>query len=367
MTGACNSTTRDGITHIRWIHAIFGSCIYSNQDAASYILGYISIACWLNAQLPQVITNYRNKSTDGLSLPFLVNWLLGDITNLIGCLLTGQLKFQIYLATYFSIVDLVLFFQYFYYTWYQKRYIDSDIDIPIRPSSLGSFKDSILEGAKKSYTFPTRKDNSHQRLSSMVFVVLLFTFHSTSSISSSFTTSPHLSTTHDEIESQRISFEQTRSFFEHNSRLIGRVFAWTCTVLYLTSRMPQIWKNYTRRSVMGLSVFMFIFAALGNLTYTMSILLNGTGPEYLREEFPYILGSVGTLIFDVTIFIQWCIYRDPDYRHKRRRSRRSTSYVSNDLGYQELPMDGESYETERSRRSRRSRSGNGRRSDGDLA
>ena len=28
-------------------------------------------------------------------------------------------------------------------------------------------------------------------------------------------------------------------------RLIGRVSAWTCTVLYLTSRMPQIWKNVT--------------------------------------------------------------------------------------------------------------------------
>jgi hypothetical protein len=26
-------------------------------------------------------------------------------------------------------------------------------------------------------------------------------------------------------------------------RLIGRVFAWLCTTLYLTSRLPQIWKN----------------------------------------------------------------------------------------------------------------------------
>jgi hypothetical protein len=26
-------------------------------------------------------------------------------------------------------------------------------------------------------------------------------------------------------------------------RMIGRISAWTCTVLYLTSRMPQIWMN----------------------------------------------------------------------------------------------------------------------------
>ncbi len=26
-------------------------------------------------------------------------------------------------------------------------------------------------------------------------------------------------------------------------RVIGRISAWTCTTLYLTSRLPQIWKN----------------------------------------------------------------------------------------------------------------------------
>ena len=25
--------------------------------------------------------------------------------------------------------------------------------------------------------------------------------------------------------------------------IIGRIYAWICTVLYLTSRLPQIWKN----------------------------------------------------------------------------------------------------------------------------
>jgi hypothetical protein len=26
-------------------------------------------------------------------------------------------------------------------------------------------------------------------------------------------------------------------------RVLGRIFAWFCTTLYLTSRLPQIWKN----------------------------------------------------------------------------------------------------------------------------
>lgn len=28
-----------------------------------------------------------------------------------------------------------------------------------------------------------------------------------------------------------------------NKRILGRIFAWLCTTLYLTSRLPQIWKN----------------------------------------------------------------------------------------------------------------------------
>jgi hypothetical protein len=77
---------------------------------------------------------------------------------------------------------------------------------------------------------------------------------------------------------------------EEKRRVIGRVSAWTCTTLYLTSRLPQIWKNvsasrhhhsldpdtciqqYTRKSVQGLSLALFVFAFLGNLFYVLSIL-----------------------------------------------------------------------------------------------
>jgi solute carrier family 66 (lysosomal lysine-arginine transporter), member 1 len=34
--------------------------------------------------LPQLVANYKAQSADGLSMAFLVVWLLGDATNLIG-------------------------------------------------------------------------------------------------------------------------------------------------------------------------------------------------------------------------------------------------------------------------------------------
>lgn len=79
-----------------------------DRKLVSVLLGYSSIGAWLCAQLPQVYENYNRSSVEGLALPFLISWLFGDLTNLIGCLLTRQLPFQTYLATYFTIVDVVL-------------------------------------------------------------------------------------------------------------------------------------------------------------------------------------------------------------------------------------------------------------------
>lgn len=95
---------------------------------------------------------------------------------------------------------------------------------------------------------------------------------------------------------------------------LGRIFAWVCTVFYLSSRMPQLWKNYTRKSVQGLSILMFFWAAMGNLSYTMSILNSKaavdpeTRRQFLLEAVPYVLGSSGTLMFDLSIFCQWLYY-----------------------------------------------------------
>ncbi|KAG0205025.1 hypothetical protein BGX28_003231 [Mortierella sp. GBA30] len=101
---------------------------------------------------------------------------------------------------------------------------------------------------------------------------------------------------------------------DQNIVQLGRIFAWVCTVFYLSSRMPQLWKNFQRKSVQGLSILMFFWAAMGNLTYTLSI-LNSEGavnPETRRkvllEAVPYVLGSSGTLMFDISIFAQWLYY-----------------------------------------------------------
>ncbi|SNX83351.1 uncharacterized protein MEPE_02058 [Melanopsichium pennsylvanicum] len=97
-------------------------------------------------------------------------------------------------------------------------------------------------------------------------------------------------------------------------RLVGRISAWLCALLYITSRIPQIWENHIRRSVAGLSILLFIAAFSGNLLYTISVLTNpsasGQGARvYLQESLPFLLGSGGTLIFDLIVVGQWLAWR----------------------------------------------------------
>ncbi|KAH9935027.1 PQ loop repeat-domain-containing protein [Fomitopsis serialis] len=113
---------------------------------------------------------------------------------------------------------------------------------------------------------------------------------------------------------------------EHSTEfIIGRISAWICTTLYLTSRLPQIWKNFVRKSVEGLSIYLFIFAFLGNLFYVASILTSpnwapGAGSICIHQR-KYLLGSGGTLMFDITIVAQSVIYKAKT--HRGRRSSRS--------------------------------------------
>ena len=53
--------------------------------------------------------------------------------------------------------------------------------------------------------------------------------------------------------------------------LWGQIFGYLCAVFYLGSRIPQLLLNYRRKSTEGISLLFFLFACMGNLTYVLSI------------------------------------------------------------------------------------------------
>ncbi|KAI5287074.1 hypothetical protein KEM52_001768, partial [Ascosphaera acerosa] len=123
---------------------------------------------------------------------------------------------------------------------------------------------------------------------------------------------------------------------------LGQTFGYFCTALYLGSRVPQLLLNYHRKSTEGISLLFFLFACIGNLTFVLSIAAyspvcdaqlqrrlspNPTQPNddapacrpgekyelymrYMLVNAPWLLGSLGNLMQDMFIFVQFVLYRN---------------------------------------------------------
>jgi hypothetical protein len=111
--------------------------------------------------------------------------------------------------------------------------------------------------------------------------------------------------------------------------LWGQIFGYLCAVLYLGSRVPQLLLNYRRKSTEGVSMLFFLFACIGNLTYVLSIFAyeaHCTGKhgkcapgeagrlygKYILVNASWLAGSLGTLFLDLAIFGQFFLYREKD-------------------------------------------------------
>ncbi|XP_020583552.1 uncharacterized protein LOC110026778 isoform X2 [Phalaenopsis equestris] len=89
----------------------------SPRESIAVILGVISVISWGIAEVPQIITTYREKSTEGFSVGFLMAWIVGDIFNIVGCLLEpATLPTQFYMALLYTATTAILTAQTVYYS-----------------------------------------------------------------------------------------------------------------------------------------------------------------------------------------------------------------------------------------------------------
>lgn len=324
---------------VAWIAHYTGSCVYGNRAAISWSLGVISLVAWLGAQMPQIIANHRNRSVEGLSLAFLINWFLGDFTNLIGCLLTHQLPFQTLLAMYYVCVDLILSGQYYFYTRPHRKH---NREAYLKRKKSHRHNRTLGKGNVSTTVIEAGEETSNSEPLSIPFKGRAVSFSIKSLVTSSFLASftkvrsMPINVDDNSISTPASALLQASSIVlvtSIDSQMIGSIFSWLCASLYLTSRLPQIYKNFQRKSTSGTSILLFMAALTGNTTYTLSILLspeaNGpNGRSFLLNAFPFLLGAAGTVMFDLTIFVQWYMYKSdnddnfmpttPHYHHTPR-------------------------------------------------
>lgn len=294
-----------------------------DAQAVSGITGSISIACWIIVFAPQIYQNFVRQSADGLSFLFVVLWLLGDVFNVIGAIMQGVLPTMIVLALYYTFADLVLLWQLIHYGC--KTKVD-----PIHLSPANPLSDESQPLLETVLSNEHSHINTHAIQQSDEFTDINASSPSASASQTQSQSSSSLGVLTDQNDLFYNLFMVALVFLagiggwyfgggsseptsppddsELEFHLLAQVFGWFCAFLYLGSRIPQILLNFERKSCEGVSFLFFLFACLGNVTYVVSILSVCTGRRYLLVNSSWLAGSLGTLIEDFIIFIQFFVY-----------------------------------------------------------
>lgn len=262
------------------------------KEDLSSIAGWISIACWIVVYSPQIWENYKIKSGEGLSVAFIVLWLAGDLANLAGGAMAHLLPTMIILAVYYTICDLVLLFQVYYYRGINNRKQSSSETQPLL---------SDISTRSKSSTRKTKP-----LLPPYLLYPLLVVFVCGVGI---------LAWWAQELIGQRnqgsggpIERKPSREVeLEWRSQMLGYASAG----LYLGSRVPQIAHNYKTRCE-GLSLAMFFFSISGNVTYVASIFFKSLDKKYLIANVSWLIGSGGTVFLDLIVLGQFIYFNCQD-------------------------------------------------------
>jgi uncharacterized protein with PQ loop repeat len=311
------------------------------NEALSGLFGSISVTAWICLLLPQLITNYKAKSADGLSMAFLFVWLLGDATNLSGALFTSLAPTAVVLASYFCIADLVLISQCLYYNTLKSRRASrrrtgsvattsstaaatdeaASEDEPLltrrRSSSMGLpgsqrrhtyHTESSLDPLRKMVTGEDDTPDSNPWLHNTLSIAAVWLVGATGWFISykfgAWDQDPPVVDVPEEVETVRT---------------IGIVLGYFSAVCYLCARIPQIVKNYNEKSCDGLALLFFLLSLTGNSTYGLSLLVYSQDKDDLLRALPWLLGSLGTIVEDLIIFAQFRMYAPKNGQPKSPR------------------------------------------------
>ncbi|KAL7711632.1 Uncharacterized protein QTN25_010707 [Entamoeba marina] len=299
------------------------TCMYNYLDIIAYVFGLLNILFWCFAQFPQIWKTFRTKKPDSLSLTFLAMWLTGDITNLVGCLLTQQTQIQLFTSIYFVSMDIILLSQYFWYVVIcKKKYRSKTIDGAYAQIDSDNTSESDDSNVKSNGSYqrsescninsPTFEENAEiiniecdtsnkvtiQDSSTHYLPILILIL--------GISLAKKITTKTDEAEDicGEIEVSQTE-------RIIGDGCAWISGMLYFGGRIPQIIHNYRYKNVEGMAIALFIMSILANTFYSLSVLFSGidiTDPSFYEAKLAYLVGSTMVIPLSTTIVYQYFFY-----------------------------------------------------------
>jgi len=293
------------------------------QEALSGVFGSISLATWIFLLVPQLILNYNTGSADGISLTFLAVWLIGDLTNLSGAIWANLVPTVIALAIYFCIADFVLISQCLYYNHINARFARRHQSIvstqpeeePLltrrrssdttglpgshRRRSSGRRPSHASELMRDSLSKVLEEDNAPNGNAWLRNTVSILLVVATGTAGWAIAWQSGVWTPTPEDGSVPEAKEVAAG---------AEILGYFSALCYLGARIPQIAKNYRDKSCEGLALLFFLLSLMGNATYGAGILFHSQENEYLLTNLPWLIGSLGTMVEDAIIFIQFRMY-----------------------------------------------------------
>jgi len=255
------------------------------SETLSSAAGWISLACWMVVYSPQLWENYTLQSGQGLSVLFILVWLLGDTCSLIGGVIAQLVPAVIILAAYYLFCDGLLLFQIYYYRWKNTR-ADQAITREIEPAEDTPLLENAVEPRSTSRWTIENEVLKYSLCLLFVFIAGIVAWAIDMKIRGPGV--PH----------------EPETVIEWKSQVLG----WVSAILFLGARIPQILKN-VKTKCEGLSPGLFLFAITGNGTYALSICFASMKPEYLLANAPWLAGSVLVVFTDLIVIGQFVYYR----------------------------------------------------------
>lgn len=308
MPFTCPPVDADGTALVKWIHYVSGACVYGDLKALSWLVQNISVGVWVFSGTYQSWLCYRTKEVSGFSEYFLLCWIVGAVLNTLGCFLTDQMTFQKLLGVYFLFSDSFLYFQYRYYI--SRPHLA--VEVVQRENQVLSNK--TFEGEMTVERTQELPQSALPPSSSLTPGILLgLTLAPTGAKGAPIPTNTVASAA-SSLASKSIPLLASWSALGY---FIGNTASWSSNTLYVVSRIPQISRNYERKSTEGVSPALFIAVLVGNAAYTLAVATEWqavTDPvekaKFVVAEMPFIVGGIATTLMDLIIFAQLYLYRN---------------------------------------------------------
>lgn len=256
----------------------------------SWILGTLSNIVWLFVFIPQLIENYKRSSSNSISFYLVFLWYVGDTLSIVSVMYKSVQPILFYIGIYHVIFDVIFLLQIVYYRLPPFNHISLSETYYLIDDSY-----YLTANIRRSFYYNYWKD----ALFYLKDVFLSFEVSLLISYSVTLLLTPLL-----------LSEAKLPKF------IVGNVFAWSATAIFLLSRIPQIILNHKRKSVNGLSLTTFINIIIANQLFLVSILIHlidldaSRHSVYILNNLPWIIGSCGSTLFDFIIFIQFSIYSE---------------------------------------------------------